>query len=94
MRYGHAWPLWKAILASWAIALLECRPAVPANRLGHGQFSRFQLKIIQEVVTLLVFIGFAVLFLWEKLVWKLSRSVCPSRRGRILRLCVQDTGTD
>jgi len=42
---------------------------VPANRLGYGQFSGFQLKIIQEVVTLAVFMVFAVLFLKEKLAW-------------------------
>jgi uncharacterized protein len=42
---------------------------VPANRLGYGQFSGFQLKIIQEVVTLVVFTGFALTFLKEKLAW-------------------------
>ena len=69
LKYGHAWPLWKAIVVSWAIALLEYCLAVPANRLGYGQFSGFQLKIIQEVVTLVVFTGFAILFLKEKLAW-------------------------
>ena len=69
LKYGHAWPLWKAILVSWAIALLEYCLAVPANRLGYGQFSGFQLKIIQEVITLVVFIVFALWFLNEKLAW-------------------------
>ena len=69
LKYGHAWPLWKAILVSWAIALLEYCLAVPANRLGYRQFSGFQLKIIQEVVTLVVFTGFALTFLKEKLAW-------------------------
>jgi uncharacterized protein (DUF486 family) len=69
LKYGHSWPLWKAILVSWAIALLEYCLAVPANRLGYGEFSGFQLKIIQEVITLLVFMGFAVTFLKEKLAW-------------------------
>src|SRR5271157_3850784 len=69
LKYGRAWPLWKAILVSWAIALLEYCLAVPANRLGYGEFSGFQLKIIQEVVTLVVFTGFAVMFLKEKLAW-------------------------
>src|ERR1700683_4273107 len=69
LKYGHDWPLWKAILVSWAIALLEYCLAVPANRLGYGQFSGFQLKIIQEVITIVVFIGFAVMFLKEKFVW-------------------------
>ena len=68
-NYGHQWPLWKAILASWAIALLEYCLAVPANRLGYVSFSGFQLKIIQEVVTITVFIGFAMMFLKEKLAW-------------------------
>ena len=69
LKYGHAWPLWQAILVSWGIALLEYCLAVPANRLGYVHFSGFQLKIIQEVVTITVFIGFAILFLKEKLAW-------------------------
>jgi uncharacterized protein (DUF486 family) len=69
LRYGHDWPLWKAILVSWLIALLEYCLAVPANRLGYVTFSGFQLKIIQEVITITVFIGFALLFLKEKLAW-------------------------
>ena len=69
LKYGHAWPLWKAIVVSWAIALIEYCLAVPANRLGFGQFSGFQLKIIQEVVTIVIFIAFAVAFLKEKLAW-------------------------
>jgi len=69
LKYGHDWPLWKAILVSWAIALCEYCLAVPANRLGYGKFSGFQLKFIQEVVTLTVFVGFAVMFLKEKLAW-------------------------
>lgn len=69
LKYGHAWPLWKAILVSWAIALLEYCLAVPANRLGYGEFSGFQLKVIQEVVTLIVFIVFAMTFLKERLAW-------------------------
>lgn len=39
LKYGHDWPLWKAILVSWAIALLEYCLAVPANRRGYGEFS-------------------------------------------------------
>jgi hypothetical protein len=69
LKYGHDWPLWKAIVVSWLIALLEYCLAVPANRFGYVQFSGFQLKIIQEVVTLVVFIAFAMLFLKEKLAW-------------------------
>jgi len=69
LKYGQAWPLWKAILVSWAIALLEYCLAVPANRFGYGEFSGFQLKIMQEVITLIVFIAFATTFLQEKLAW-------------------------
>lgn len=69
LKYGNDWPLWKAILVSWSIALVEYCFAVPANRLGYGMFSGFQLKIIQEVITLSVFIVFAITFLKEKLAW-------------------------
>ena len=69
LKYGHDWRLWKAILVSWSIALLEYCLAVPANRLGYAHFSGLQLKIIQEVITIVVFIGFAIFFLKEKLAW-------------------------
>ena len=69
LKYGHDWPLWKAISISWGIALFEYCLAVPANRLGYGVFSGFQLKIMQEVITLAIFMVFAVLFLKEKLAW-------------------------
>jgi uncharacterized protein (DUF486 family) len=69
LKYGHDWPLWKAIVVSWFIALLEYCLAVPANRFGYVHFSGFQLKIIQEIVTLVVFVAFAMLFLKEKLAW-------------------------
>ena len=69
LKYGHAWPLWKAILVSWSIALVEYCLAVPANRLGYGTFTGFQLKIIQEIVTLIIFMVFAITFLKEKLAW-------------------------
>jgi uncharacterized protein (DUF486 family) len=69
LKYGHAWPLWQAILVSWGIALFEYCLAVPANRLGYLQFTAFQLKIIQEVITILVFIVFGLFFLKEKLAW-------------------------
>ena len=74
LKYGHAWPLWKAILVSWLIALVEYCLAVPANRLGFGEFTGFQLKIIQEAITLTVFIVFAILFLKEKMAWNYAVS--------------------
>lgn len=71
--YGHlkyrGVALWKVILISWGIAFFEYCLQVPANRLGYGQFSAFQLKIIQEVITLAVFIGFATLWLGERVRW-------------------------
>jgi uncharacterized protein (DUF486 family) len=69
LKYGHSWPLWQAILVSWSIALIEYCLAVPANRWGYLQFSGFQLKIMQEAITLSVFIVFAVMFLKEKIAW-------------------------
>ena len=71
--YGHLKhrnsPLLAVIVISWLIAFFEYCFQVPANRIGYGEFSGFQLKIIQEVVTLCVFIVFAIAFLKEKLAW-------------------------
>lgn len=71
--YGHLKfkesPLWLAILVSWGIAFFEYCLQVPANRWGYGQFSAFQLKVIQEVITLLVFVGFAFSVLGERARW-------------------------
>jgi uncharacterized protein (DUF486 family) len=69
LKYGHDWPLWKAIVVSWLIALLEYCLAVPANRWGYVRFSGFQLKVMQEAITLTVFIVFAIFFLKEKIAW-------------------------
>ena len=74
LKYGHAWPLWKAILVSWGIALIEYCMAVPANRLGFGAFTGFQLKIIQEAITLVVFVIFAYGYLGEALKWNYAVS--------------------
>ena len=74
LKYGHSWPLWKVILISWAIALIEYCLAVPANRLGFGIFTGFQLKILQEAITLTVFLGFAVIYLKEKMAWNYAVS--------------------
>ena len=71
--YGHLRfrdvALWKVVLVSWGIAFFEYCLQVPANRLGYGEFTAFQLKIIQEVVTLVVFVAFAVLWLGERVRW-------------------------
>lgn len=67
--YGHlkykSSPLLIAILASWGIAFLEYCLAVPANRIGSETYSTAQLKTMQEVITLIVFAGFSVLWLKE-----------------------------
>jgi len=68
LRFKHS-PLWIAILASWGIALVEYCFQVPANRMGHQHFSAAQLKVMQEVITLVVFAGFSVLYLREGLRW-------------------------
>jgi len=66
--YGHLrfqeLPLWKAILISWGIALLEYCLMVPANRIGYSNgMNGFQLKMTQEVITLIVFTVFAIFYL-------------------------------
>ena len=59
-------PLWKAIMLSWGIAFFEYCLMVPANRLGYvNGYSAFQLKMIQEIITLIVFSVFAVFILKE-----------------------------
>jgi uncharacterized protein (DUF486 family) len=73
--YGHlkntSIPLWKAIAISWGIALFEYCLMVPANRYGfEAGINGFQLKITQEVITLVVFAVFAVAYLKEPFHWK------------------------
>jgi uncharacterized protein (DUF486 family) len=71
--YGHlkfkGVPIWTVILASWGIAFFEYCLQVPANRLGHAFYNAAQLKTMQEVITLVVFGGFSVLYLHEPLRW-------------------------
>lgn len=71
--YGHlkfkTAPLLLVVLASWGIAFFEYCFMVPANRLGHGQFTTIQLKVIQEVLTLLVFGVFVISYMGEPLRW-------------------------
>lgn len=71
--YGHLKfkesPLFTVILASWRIAFVEYCFQVPANRIGHAQFSAAQLKTIQEVITLVVFSIFSVVYLKEAIKW-------------------------
>ncbi len=71
--YGHLKfrdvTLWKVILISWGIAFFEYCFQVPANRIGYGMFTAAQLKVIQEVITLVVFGVFSVWYLREELKW-------------------------
>ena len=71
--YGHlkfkTSPLWIAVMASWGIAFFEYWLAVPANRIGHAVYSAAELKTIQEVITLTVFVVFSVLYLKEGITW-------------------------
>jgi uncharacterized protein (DUF486 family) len=71
--YGHlkykGSPLIVAIVASWAIAFVEYCFAVPANRIGHEVYSAAELKTMQEIITLMVFACFSVLYLGEKFSW-------------------------
>ena len=71
--YGHLkfknTVLWKVILVSWSIAFVEYCFQVPANRIGHFEYTAAQLKTIQEVITLVVFSVFSVLYLKEDFRW-------------------------
>jgi uncharacterized protein (DUF486 family) len=69
--YGHlrfkGLPLWQAVVASWGLALFEYILQVPANRIGYRALTAYQLKILQEAITLSVFIVFANLVLGERM---------------------------
>jgi uncharacterized protein len=71
--YGHlrfrSSTLWLAVIASWGIALFEYCLMVPANRIGYGYYSAAQLKTIQEIVTLSIFVVFSLYYLGEPLRW-------------------------
>ena len=71
--YGHLKftdkPLWIVILVSWGIAFIEYCFAIPANRYGHTVYSAAELKTMQEVITLVIFAAFSVLYLKESLTW-------------------------
>ena len=71
--YGHLkFPtvsLWRVVLVSWGIAFFEYCFQIPANRYGYGYFNAAELKTIQEVLSLTVFMAFSVLYLGESLKW-------------------------
>jgi uncharacterized protein (DUF486 family) len=65
LKHLHQRPLVWAVLFSWGIAFFEYLLMVPANRIGHGTLSLGQLKIMQEVITLSVFVPFVVFYMKE-----------------------------
>src|SRR5687767_10886480 len=71
--YGHLrfrdQPLATVVLASWGIAFFEYCLQVPANRMGYGTLTAYQLKILQECITLAVFVAFAWIYLGESVRW-------------------------
>ncbi len=71
--YGHlrfkSYSLWLVILTSWLIAFFEYCFQVPANRIGHEFYSATQLKVMQEIITLTIFVFFSVLYLKEDFRW-------------------------
>lgn len=73
LKYRKA-PLFAVIVVSWLIAFFEYCFQVPANRIGYGEFTAFQLKIIQEVITLCVFVVFAYFYLGEPVRWNYAVS--------------------
>jgi uncharacterized protein len=68
LKYKHTSVL-KVIIISWLIAFFEYCFQIPANRIGHYQYSAAQLKTIQEVITLIIFCIFSVIYLKEPLKW-------------------------
>jgi uncharacterized protein (DUF486 family) len=73
LRFRQA-PLLLVIFVSWGIAFFEYCFQVPANRWGYGEFSAAQLKVIQESVTLAVFVVFSLLYLKEAFRWNYAAS--------------------
>ena len=75
LRIFEGKTLWVVILMSWGIAFFEYCLMVPANRHGYATgMSGYQLKVVQEVITLVVFVAFAWLVLGEKLTWNYAVS--------------------
>ncbi len=78
--YGHLkfkdLAIWKIILISWFIAFVEYCFMIPANRIGYEQFNATQLKVIQEVISLIVFAFFSVYYLHENFRWNYIVGFC------------------
>ena len=76
LKHLNASPWWIAALASWGVALFEYLLQVPANRIGFTLLTLPQLKIIQEVITLAVFVPFAVFYMKEPMTWNYLWAGC------------------
>ena len=68
LKFKHL-PILTVVLVSWSIALIEYMLAVPANRIGYGVYTAHQLKTLQEVITLTVFVGFSAFYLGQGPTW-------------------------
>src|SRR5688500_2449931 len=93
--YGHLkfkhWPLAVVIAASWLIALPEYCLQVPANREGHGRFTGSQLKIIQEAISITVFLVFSVLYLKETPNWRAAAAFVLILAGVVVAVSGRST---
>lgn len=69
LRHMENVSLWKVILVSWLIALVEYSLMIPANRIGSKTMSLMQLKIVQEAISLLVFVPFSILVMKQGVNW-------------------------
>ena len=69
LKYLHTKPLWMVVLIAWGIAFFEYCFQVPANRIGFKVLDGYQLKILQEIITLIVFVIFAKVVLGEEMKW-------------------------
>ena len=77
LKDARSKPLIAAIVVSWLIAFFEYSLQVPANRIGYGAFTLPQLKIIQEVITLVVFVPFAIIYMRVPITWNyLFAGIC------------------
>ena len=76
LKYLHGRPLWLVILIAWGIAFFEYCFQVPANRIGFQELNGYQLKILQEIITLVIFVVFARLVLGESMRWNHMVAFC------------------
>ena len=78
--YGHLkfkdLAIWKIVLIAWAIAFIEYCFMIPANRIGYGQFNATELKLIQEIISLIVFTFFSIYYLHEHFRWNYIVGFC------------------